>query len=360
MDLKLLARYNEFCPLNRTENRIYFALTVTANHLVSIYAIGLSIALLIKLINIKIPGSGLIQRWSICCSLAGILPIIMQNFTQILQSLCLYGVSCTYFESFGLTQPLTLTTQFIRNWLYVNSVCVEFYLIKDHVTFGAIRKLRQFFYAQILTAILVGAFFLVFMIKMFSFNVLVCGEPFDDLPIFFIFTESSEGLPKTIIVMTLTYVLPALILIALKGMIVQHVLTLPSSDKSLDRRWSFITMQMHSLVAIGGLTVGIVVNELFVSTLRGWALESQMIFDALLTVFIVGATYSESALEGASNGHTLTRPILLKNLSNRRYWSFGQRLKNYLRSSMCGYCLRFENMYVLAPNRDGETDSVIK
>ncbi|KAM7535775.1 hypothetical protein Aperf_G00000098284 [Anoplocephala perfoliata] len=281
MDIERLFRYNDLCPLNRTENRTYFALVIAANHLISTYAIALSVGYLVKMINIKTPGSGLIQRWSISCTLAGILPIIMQNLTQILQILYLCGVSGTYFKNFGLIQPLTLTTQFIRNWMYVNSACVEFYLSKDNVTFDAICGLRKFFLAQVLITISVGVFFLVFMVKLFSFKVLVCGEPFDDLPIFFVITESSEGLSKTITVLTFIHVPPALILIALRATIV-HVLTLPSSDKSLARRWSFITTQMHSVVAIGGLTVGIVISELFTSDLRSWALESQMIFDALL------------------------------------------------------------------------------
>ena len=327
--------WNDQCPLDRTINRVFFALMVSFNHLTSIYATVLSIAFLIKMAALKNSGSGIIQRWSCSCAVAGMLPILVQNCVQIVQTSKLNTETPTVPKYFAGAQILTISTQFLRNWIYTSAAGVEYYLSTSNVTLKILHLLNLTFYAQIAFISLFTIPFYYILSKLHLYRTLKCNNEYEDLPILAIVKSKSASLAAIMVFPLIVHVLPMLILVVLKMQTAKHVLTLSASDRGLETRWSFIARQVYISVTMCGLAVGVSVKEIGLGVWKGhegsWdSTAAVAVVDAIMVIMVMGAANGELALQNASGG---------------RGWPV------YLRASLCECCLRFKKMSVFRPDR---------
>lgn len=338
--------WNELCPLDRVLNRVFFALVVSVNHLSSIYAIFLSIAFLIKMITLKNNGSGVIQRWSCSCAAAGILPILVQNCIQIYQTTILNADKPFIPLCITWTRPLTIATQFLRNWIYASASCVEYYLSTNSPTLQTLHFLNLLFYAQVAFIILLSIPFYHILAKVHPYRTLMGRKDFEELPLLFVVQEKGAGVVRVVSVPLFVHLLPVLILVVLKIKTAKQVLTLPASDRGLEARWSLVTTQIYTAVTMCGLAVGISVEEIGVGL--SWSLwgswestAAAAMVDAITVIMVMGAANSESAFQHSAGG--------------RRWhvgWALGDNIPVCLRLSICGCCLRVKRMSVFRANKE--------
>lgn len=332
-------QWNDLCPLDRTANRVFFALTVALNHLLSIYAIVLSISFFIKMTTLKNNGTGIIQRWSCCCAIAGTIPILVQNCIQIVQSSQLNMRMVTDARLFTWTRPFTLAVQFLRNWTYVCAACIECYLCKGKVSHKILEWLRLTFYAQVVAILLFSGLFYYILVNWYPCRAIACTGDFDDLPILFVVPDRLVNFVGVSIVLMSTHLLPAFVLVIMKVVTVHYLLALPASDRGLDTRWSFVSTLIHTAVAVWGLAVGLLVGEMASPWVLVWAWASvAALADTVTVILLVGAANSEAALAHAAHSHLvhLERPAK----------DFRNILHAYLCFSLCDYCLHIKRMFV--------------